>query len=579
MKVVIAQKAGFCMGVRRAVDLTLDMVNQGERELVTFGPLIHNPQVLGVLEDKGVHIMKEIPARQGGSVIIRAHGVPPSQKADLLATGARVIDATCPRVVKVQAIINRYRQEGKATVIIGDKNHAEVVGLMGFAESDVQVVSNDGDVAALQLAKPYIIVSQTTQDNVLFESLSARILARFPEGQVFNTICDSTHKRQQEVRNLCAKVEALVVVGGKASANTQRLGEIAAEMGRAVFMVETEEDLDIPGLRRYDRVGVTAGASTPTWMINRVVKAIEAIPGRDEGRVRTILYRLLRMIMASNLYVGLGGGLLSLTCGWLQGIVPQPRHFLIAFGYLFAMHNFNRFADQQTKIYNDPLLVKFCRRYGKLILTAAVCCLALTLAFVYFQERDSFFLLTAMSVFGILYSINFIPNSLAAVIKVRKLKEIPGSKTILVALAWALVVAVIPALGAGRGLTPVTLSVAFLAMLLVFVRNALFDIFEVQGDRIVGKDTLPVCIGEKRTIAILYGVMYLLMVTLLLLPLVGGMSSAGLAVIPGIVYLLVLVKRYERNLVTQGVWLEFRLESVFVLLFCCVAGYVRVFHS
>ena len=233
------------MGVRRAVDLTLDLVNSGEGgSIATYGPLIHNPQVLNVLENKGVGILQEVPEEDSGTVIIRAHGVPPSEKESLKQSGLEVKDATCPRVLKVQAIISRHRKEGRSTVIIGDRNHAEVMGLMGYAGEDCRVVSNEEDARSVEIDGPYIIVSQTTQDEASFERLSGIIVSRFPDGKVFNTICDSTHVRQDEVRNLCRRVEALVVVGGKNSANTKRLAEIAQSSGIAVYLIETEEEID-----------------------------------------------------------------------------------------------------------------------------------------------------------------------------------------------------------------------------------------------------------------------------------------------------------------------------------------------
>ena len=266
------------MGVRRAVETTLDVVQKENSEVATFGPLIHNPQVLDQLGESGVRILKDVPEQESGTVIIRAHGVPPVLKEKLKNSGATVMDATCPHVVKVQVIINKYQKQGYATVIIGDRNHAEVEGLMGFAGDLGQVVSNEQDVMNLQIESPYIIVSQTTQDESAFEKLSNLIQERFPGGKVFNTICDATHKRQEEVRNLCRDVEAMVVVGGKNSANTQRLAEIAKGMGCPVFLVETEDELDLKTLATYTCVGVTAGASTPNWMISRVVRFLESIP-------------------------------------------------------------------------------------------------------------------------------------------------------------------------------------------------------------------------------------------------------------------------------------------------------------
>ncbi len=275
MKVVLAEKAGFCMGVRRAVDICLALA-EVERDIATFGPLIHNPQVLERLRDRGVRILDEVPESVSGKVVIRAHGVPPQQKEQLSRAGADVRDATCPRVQKVQAIIKEYSGQGYDTVIIGDKNHAEVVGLMGFA-AGVFVVSTLVDLKQLDMSNPFIVVSQTTQDEETFLHLSSRIQERYPDCLIFHTICDSTHRRQDEMLNLGKEVDVIVVVGGRGSANTRRLGEFARGMGKPVFLVESEDELDPAALAGFKSIGVTAGASTPSWVIDKVVKALEEV--------------------------------------------------------------------------------------------------------------------------------------------------------------------------------------------------------------------------------------------------------------------------------------------------------------
>jgi len=175
----------------------------------------------------------------------------------------------------VQAIIARYKKEGFATVIIGDRDHAEVEGLMGYAGNNGQVVNSEADVVALQLDGPYIIVSQTTQDERLFERLKEAILQKYPQGEVFNTICDSTHKRQEEVRQLCQEVEALVVVGGKTSANTKRLYEIAKSINPRSYWVNSTADIQSEWLRKAKSIGITAGASTPDKTIEEIKDYIQ----------------------------------------------------------------------------------------------------------------------------------------------------------------------------------------------------------------------------------------------------------------------------------------------------------------
>ena len=554
------------MGVRRAVETTLDIIQKEDTGVSTFGPLIHNPQVLNLLEERGVRILKEVPEKESGTVIIRAHGVPPLQKKQLQMAGATVKDATCPHVVRVQVIIKKYQKQGYATVIIGDRNHAEVEGLLGFTGNRGQVVSNTEDVRNLQLVSPYIIVSQTTQDETAFAELSSRILERFPGGRAFNTICDATHKRQEEVRSLSSVVDAMVVVGGKNSANTKRLAEIAEGMGRPVFPVETEDELDIDALSKFESVGVTAGASTPTWMINRVVRILEAIPSKGEGKFKQTVNKFLWLLLATNIYVSFAGGFLTYTAEMLQGIESDTSHFLISLLYLFAMHNLNRFTDRKKQKFNDPLRALFYEKYRWPLLIISALSLGLALTLVFEHGIKSFLLLIVMSILGIFYSVRIIPRSLLPNIKVRGLKEIPGSRTFLVAVAWAFVTTLIPAWRTNGYSGSKTLAVLLFVLLLVFVRNAFFDVMEVQGDRIVGKETLPVWIGERRTLVILHVLMGLLLVMLVLMPLLGLMTRVGFWLLPGVLYIIGLIRLYEKEKVSQGVRLELYLETVFYLL-------------
>ncbi|MBU0729537.1 MAG: 4-hydroxy-3-methylbut-2-enyl diphosphate reductase [Proteobacteria bacterium] len=568
MEVILAAHAGFCMGVRRAVETTIEIVRKEDEGIATFGPLIHNPQVLDLLNERGVRVLDHVPEKGEGTIIIRAHGIPPALKQQLIASGARVQDATCPRVVKVQVIIKKYRNKGYSTVIIGDRNHAEVEGLMGYAGENCHVVSSEQDLEKLKVAAPYIIVSQTTQDEISFENISQKILEYFPGGEVFNTICDSTHKRQEEVRKLCEKVQAMVVVGGKASANTQRLGKIAQGMGCPVFMIENQEDLDIKALSAFDCVGVTAGASTPSWMIKWVVRALEAVPGKSDGLIRPVINRFLWLLLATNFYISLGGGLMAYAFGKLLSGEQSGANFFLAFGYLFSMHNINRFTDQRSKKINDPIRALFYRRYRWTFLIASAIALTGSLTLAFGMGSQSFLLLLGMSILGVLYSVRFIPKSLSTVTRVRGLKEIPGSKSIFVAMAWAFVIVVVPAFESSTGVTPYILGGTIIVFLLAYLRSALFDVFDILGDRLVGKETLPVWIGEKRTLLILHVINALLIIIVLSAPLMGLLPVAAYWLGPGIIYQGALVYFYDKGRFREGFRLEFAVETtVFIIAF------------
>ena len=556
------------MGVRRAVEMTLGLVRQTEKGIATFGPLIHNPQVLEMLKDRGVRILSTIPEKNDGTILIRAHGVPPQQKEKLMATGAHVEDATCPRVLKVQAIIRKYGKLGYTTIIIGDCKHAEVEGLMGYAGEKGFVVSSEADIDHLELQGPYIIVSQTTQDQRTFDTLSSVILDKFPEGRVFNTICDSTHKRQASVIELCDQVQAMVVVGGKSSANTKRLGEIVENRGRPVFMVETEDELNFAKLEQYDCVGVTAGASTPSWMINRVVRALESMPGADDSLPKKISFKFISFILASNLLVSIGGACLAYATSLLQAIEPSAVHIYIVFSYLFAMHNLNRFVRGSMEKFRDPFRDMYARKFRLPLLVISTLLLSAALYLSVGIGTGTFLLLLVLSVLGFFYRIPFMPKSLSGgVFGIRRLKEIPGSRTFFVSAAWAVVIVLLPAREIISFSDSDRWAVFFFVLSLVFIRSAFLDVFEIQEDRMLGRETLPVLIGRTKTLRLLYFLAGAVFFMLLVLPAIGAMSHTAYWISPALFYLLGVIVFYEKGLIKQGMKLEISLDFVFILIF------------
>ncbi|MCS7150078.1 MAG: 4-hydroxy-3-methylbut-2-enyl diphosphate reductase [Caldimicrobium sp.] len=276
MEIKIAKKAGFCMGVRRAVNLVLKALNEDKTPLYTYGPLIHNPQTLELLNSLGVKILKHVNDEvQKGTCVIRAHGVPPKEM-EALEKKHTVIDGTCPRVQKVQALAKRAKEQSKKVIIIGDRDHAEVKGILGYCNGHGFVVSSYEDIEKLPPLEDYLILSQTTQDEEVFDLLAEEILSRYPGGEVVNTICNATEVRQSEVRRLCKECQAIVVIGGKFSANTVRLAQIARDEGKEAYLIERTEELPLEVLKRHQRVGVTAGASTPNWLINEVVDRLKS---------------------------------------------------------------------------------------------------------------------------------------------------------------------------------------------------------------------------------------------------------------------------------------------------------------
>ncbi len=254
--------------------MALQAAKDAGRDVYTNGPLIHNPQALEDLRSKGVVPLASGDPVPDAPIVIRAHGSPPDLLEHLRTEAERVVDATCPKVATIQARISEYSGRGYAVVIAGDADHPEVVGLRGYAHGPAFVISEPEEVGDLPELGLVLLVAQTTQDEETFEAIRERLVERFPRTEALATICQSTHRRQSEVRKLAKQVDAMVVVGGRNSANTRRLEAICRSLNTPAYHVETAEELPLEALRRLGRVGVTAGASTPSWIIEEVLQVL-----------------------------------------------------------------------------------------------------------------------------------------------------------------------------------------------------------------------------------------------------------------------------------------------------------------
>jgi 4-hydroxy-3-methylbut-2-en-1-yl diphosphate reductase len=304
---------GRCMGVRRAVELALKTAEAEEktgRQVFTLGPLIHNPQAVADLEARGIRaLMKNDEAGdlRNAVVIIRAHGVPPELKAQFEARGAKIVDATCPRVIASQRKAEDYAKRGYQVVIAGDRDHGEVTGLSGYAQKGaasaphpnrvaVSIVASATEAAALELSPPLALIAQTTITDAEYQSIRKALAARLAEQErraegkgleasaeaqaspalvVVDSICPATEERLEALERLAAEVDAIVVVGGRNSANTARLFSTAVAFGKPAWLIETAAELP-PEAFGYERVGVTAGASSPDEVVDEVEAALRS---------------------------------------------------------------------------------------------------------------------------------------------------------------------------------------------------------------------------------------------------------------------------------------------------------------
>ncbi len=564
MKVKLAKSAGFCWGVRRTMNIAMDAAENTESPVHTFGPLIHNPQVVDLLASKGMKVVNTFAELQdGATLVIRAHGIPPETRQELKSRAVKFRDGTCPLVAKVHAHIKKYLGQGYELVILGHKDHPEVIGHLGYAQEHGTVISSVEDVDSLPTMDRVCLVSQTTANEIKFHQVAERLRAKYADCVVVNTICDDTHTRQEEVLQVAETVDAMVIVGGKGSSNTQRLVELSRSKGIPAFHVEIADELELDKLAEYETVGVTAGASTPNWIIQEVVERLEQAQSRRPTGWK-LAQRLLQFLTLTNLYVALGAAGLTLANIELLGLRLTPVYLLIAAMYVFAVHTLNRLAESEAGKLNDPNRTEFYQQHRGILRAGALACALGAIAMSLSLGWGPLTLTTLMVVMGGLYQIDLVRGERANALKYRRLKDIPTSKTLFVPLAWAAITLVVPALSATTSIPwwQVT-ALSCMTFLIVFVRSALLDIRDIQGDRLIGKETIPIVLGTERTLQLLVGATAILAMLFAAAPLSGWFSPIHVSFLLGVAYLAVGEYLITRQRITRRSLSESLVDGTF----------------
>ena len=280
MHVILAKSAGFCFGVKRAVETVYREAQKEGQPIYTYGPIIHNEEVVADLEQKGVAVVlsvEELKEKPKGTVIIRSHGVEKMIYDEIQALGFEIVDATCPFVLKIHRLVDQYSRDGYHVVIIGNDTHPEVEGIKGWSiPEQTTVIGNreDAEKFSLSSEKKVCIVSQTTFNYNKFQELVEIMTKKGYDITVLNTICNATEERQTEAEQIAREADAMIVIGGRASSNTQKLFEICKKECENTYYIQTMKDLDLSRLKSTDNVGITAGASTPNNIIEEVQKNV-----------------------------------------------------------------------------------------------------------------------------------------------------------------------------------------------------------------------------------------------------------------------------------------------------------------
>ena len=480
--VTVAKSAGFCPGVKRAIDKVLELEAAGQKPVYTIGPLIHNKQVTDMLAAKQITSIDrpQDAAEKSGVLVIRAHGITPRFQQEVQSCGMEVVDATCPLVKHAQNIIAQYAAQGYHTVIVGDGGHAEVIGLLGYTQGKGVVVSGPEEAARLPHFDKVNVVSQTTQKESVFYETAEEIKKHADECQISNTICQPTKDRQKETIELAKSADLVIVVGGRHSANTARLALLCKGLAPAVLHVETEDELEAAPVTHAKKIFITAGASTPNWVIDRVAARVRELRKPNAtSRLSGLAGKIWRFLVRNCFYTAFAASALTYVCMRLEGVPADSR--LLAFSWLFvyALTAFNRAAEAEPG-------------QNRRFLTAAAILSGL------FATGTALLLNGGALTLCLLFLVAGFAYPFRHLLKLQLL-SLPGTKDIVTALGWAFTCALLPAYEHGLLLRKASYLAIFYTILLVFMRSVTLGFTSANKDLIIGRESFYKAFGMKKT--------------------------------------------------------------------------------
>ncbi len=563
MKVIVAKTAGFCWGVKRAMDAVLEASARNDGQTVqTLGPLIHNPQALELIGKRGVAVAEAPDKVASGTVVIRAHGIPIQDLRGLKERQAKgevkIINATCPEVAKVHNKIKKWSPKGYFTVILGSHGHAESVAHRSFAEHGSIIVANMEEAKALtdEQLKRVLVVAQTTFTVKDYHEISSYIRERSQDCVLENTICEDTWMRQDEAKELAKTVDTVIVVGGKHSSNTKHLAELATHYGKPVQYVETAAELDLTKFKGDETVGVLAGASTPTWLVDEVVDVLEQL-GDGPSRLKSFA----QAAFGASVLLALGTALMTLGVHAWLGMKLGWTYPVITGTYVLAMYILSPFMDPHGLGAKGPARARFLERNRVSLIGVALTSLLVALGTAASLGLKALGIVAAASALGLIYKLKFGTFSL---------RRIPGSKDVLVAAAISTVTILMPLWQEGRNWGPKAFAALFLVGVLAFARTVIYDIRDMQNDQVLGKETLPIAIGKSGAKAVLGALLGALTLGTLWLTFqnrhLGHPFAAALILLACAVYPLIYLWLYHERFNTGRTRFEVSVELSFYLV-------------
>jgi len=545
----VAKSAGFCPGVKKAIDKVLALEAAGKKPIYTLGPLIHNRQVIDNLAAKGITSIDSLSEvkNKNAVLVIRAHGVTPQFRRELEQSGMELSDATCPLVKHAQNIIEKYAAQGYDTVIIGDVGHAEVIGLLGYADGRGHVVSDASEAAGLPPFKKVNIVSQTTQQERVFNEAAQVITAKAETSVVSNTICHPTRQRQSETIELAQNSDLVIVVGDKHSANTARLAEVCRELSPQVLFVEDESELAGIDLKTPKNILITAGASTPSWVIENTFEKASAARRNFYYKPQIIAKNAWSFILKNSIYTSGAALFLAYVAMKLQGINFNPLLLFLVWAFVLSLTGLNRAATKTSSDSSTKFEIIFYLLSGAAGLAAA-----------FTFGKDVFALTMFFWLLGVIYPFSYY-------LKIKKLISMSGAKDIVTALGWAFVCAFVPAYVQEVTFTKANYLAFFYTTFLVFIRSVLLNIDAANKDMLVGKESFYKAYGMRATKLVLGLIWSAISAVLIALFIIDWKASLVSMLLIGNIY-TALISVHCRRSKSGGVLEETLIDGQFYVL-------------
>jgi (E)-4-hydroxy-3-methyl-but-2-enyl pyrophosphate reductase len=565
MRIFLAETAGFCMGVKRAMNIALATVKEKREEIYTLGPLIHNPQTVEMLKKKNVKVVEDISELRSGTVIIRAHGIGPEEREKIEKSPLECRDATCPLVLRIRNIIQKQVEDGYTIVIVGDEGHAEVSALLGYSRGKGIVVERLEDAKNVPPGK-LCVVAQSTQERGMFVEVVKELRKKDGKLKVFDTICDATTWRQEEVKALAKKVDVMVVVGGRNSANTRRLAEISRGMGVRTLLIETPSELKEGDLAGSEDIGVTAGASTPNWLIEKVIDQIEHVSGGGGSSVARLLSRIVEFVVKGDVYVAVGAAALCFACAVMRDLYPAWLSIAVSGLYIFAIHVLNHYTDREYAQYKESYKLNVLEKHKKGLVTAGLTAACGAIVLSAFIGPAAFGLIVLATGMGLIYNFPVVPGKLAKVVRIKRLRDFPMSKNLGTALGWCSAIVLLPVLEVGGRLEVApTLTVLVYSFAMVFARSTLLDLRDVQGDMMIGNETIPILIGERNSQLLLLTTILASIGLMIAASVMEWVNGSGFAQLAALSYVLMYLGLHHYHLIHQAMRCEIVADTGFLL--------------